>query len=711
MSSWKTELHISLAALELLSGLAKVKLHIQDTLECRRAVKWICDYISYQCSRPAPNHSRDLHTMIVAAYLCLSVWIIQHHYLLDDKECLHCVLEVVELGISGSKSQNKMSEPKIYKHDKEQKPASLRVREAAESVRGYIMDNLGYFPPPCGAEAVCSLLNEDSLLRYAKGKYANDKSGSFNYFVLENKVLLAVLEQPLGSNQDPLPTVTSILRGHSGRHAWTMQLKHLSRNQKAYLSDPGRPMPVNDMGTHYEVTSRNFPEIVDNAPVTKADQSIPSLASIETDQQRQEHEKLLKLIEEQADQERHVREVTLDEITNQEYPDPRTEVKSPKPCQDFHPTRLLLSHLGYLSLDALKVLPYSKLNCLHLELLDGIPSRDSDTVFIFYVKAGQKTANRILGNVESVDNVQPEFMEFLKSVGWPVEISKHCGWTGHISTSWKTEHSDAGLSHTDDGLYSADITNHGGGLYNGDRQVLYYADVMCEIAFVVPSLQAPRQPGRRHSSEDVSAVSATKEKPLEVTLKSSKSPRHLSLDLASSDIQTNLLPSPGSPSGNSSRLKRFPTRQSLLTGPETKVLVVWLEDYDDHETFPLTDLLAETSTGIEYLLMSSSSLNKVLDKEIIIIFIHPLTSGLYRIHVEGKTHMAIPLVDGMVVSRRSLGTLVRQTAINTCCRKRLENDLHTPPHVRRKHKIQDMVNKYRKRMTESEFYTTLFMQK
>ena len=43
--------------------------------------------------------------MIVAAFHCLTVWLVSHDYLLRDKECLHCVLEVVELGISGSKSQ------------------------------------------------------------------------------------------------------------------------------------------------------------------------------------------------------------------------------------------------------------------------------------------------------------------------------------------------------------------------------------------------------------------------------------------------------------------------------------------------------------------------------------------------------------------------------------------------------------------------------
>ena len=43
--------------------------------------------------------------MIVAAFHCLTLWLVEHDYLMLDKECLHCILEVVELGISGSKSQ------------------------------------------------------------------------------------------------------------------------------------------------------------------------------------------------------------------------------------------------------------------------------------------------------------------------------------------------------------------------------------------------------------------------------------------------------------------------------------------------------------------------------------------------------------------------------------------------------------------------------
>ena len=75
-----------------------------DPLECRRAVKWICDFIIHQCNRPPPSHSKDLHSSIVAAFQCVTSWLTSHPYLLDDKESLSTVLEVVEYGISGTKS-------------------------------------------------------------------------------------------------------------------------------------------------------------------------------------------------------------------------------------------------------------------------------------------------------------------------------------------------------------------------------------------------------------------------------------------------------------------------------------------------------------------------------------------------------------------------------------------------------------------------------
>jgi hypothetical protein len=53
---------------------------------------------------------------------------------------LATVLEVVELGISGSKSQTRASDPPILKDDKSPLPASRRVRDAAESLLNLVLE-------------------------------------------------------------------------------------------------------------------------------------------------------------------------------------------------------------------------------------------------------------------------------------------------------------------------------------------------------------------------------------------------------------------------------------------------------------------------------------------------------------------------------------------------------------------------------------------
>jgi hypothetical protein len=53
-------------------------------------------------------------------------------------------MEVVELGISGSKSKNKASDDPVYKDDKPLLPASRRVRDAAESLLTVILEQVLY---------------------------------------------------------------------------------------------------------------------------------------------------------------------------------------------------------------------------------------------------------------------------------------------------------------------------------------------------------------------------------------------------------------------------------------------------------------------------------------------------------------------------------------------------------------------------------------
>jgi hypothetical protein len=167
ISSWKSELNTSLAALELLGGLARIQMPDQDPLESKRAVKWLCDYIVTQISRPPTAHSKDLHSTIVAAFKTLKLWLLGHPHLLKDKECVATVMEVAEQGISGSKSRARPSDEAVTKERKASSPASRRVRDAAEDLLGCILEQVEYFPSSCGAESLSTLLDEVSLLQHS----------------------------------------------------------------------------------------------------------------------------------------------------------------------------------------------------------------------------------------------------------------------------------------------------------------------------------------------------------------------------------------------------------------------------------------------------------------------------------------------------------------------------------------------------------------
>lgn len=169
----------------------------------------------------------------------------------------------------------------------------------------------------------------------------------------------------------------------------------------------------------------------------------------------------------------------------------------------------------------------------------------------------------------------------------------------------------------------------------------------------------------------------------------------MSLDLDKNPMTSSL--------NSGSAVRRSGARHSPHPQANAKIMVVWLESYEDHLRFPIADLLPYTNTGLET--------TTVRPGDCFIIFLHWLNSGLLRVHLQGpsgRMNLATPLVDGMVVSRRTLGPLIRQTAINMSRRKRLDSDTYQPPHVRRRLKVQDIVNKYKREMTEPELLTYLF---
>ncbi|KAF4523460.1 hypothetical protein B566_EDAN008869 [Ephemera danica] len=599
---------------------------IKNALECKRAVKWLCDYISYQCSRPPQCHSKDLHSSIVAAFHCAATWLAEHPYLLRDKEGLTTVLEV-----------GKPGEPVKMKDEKDLKPASMRVRDAAEALLTVILEQVGYFPSPCGPESLSSLLDESALLRHCNSWPGGDVGTEaaidrFRYFVLENNTLLALLEEPLGNDQDPQPTVTVLIRGPFGRHAWTLQLRHLPRHKsgtgtKPHASNPGRPVPMNEEAVRPEHKPKYFPDSVERIPKCKVDSSIPPLEAVYNDEQsREDHVRLNWFL----DQQRVLEEAAAARLAPRgpaSMGDPEDECTPPPVRQDLQTARLFLSHFGFLSAASVKdaletsVPPLAVMDtgisgfCTDLDSLDNMSSRTCDTVHIFYVRSRQKTVEEIL---------EPE----------PEE--------------------------------------HGGALYNGDQKVLYWSDVSAELAFVVPTLKS------RHSCDTVAMFDYPQGRPVSTvgnlpTLQhqQERPSRTLSLDLGER----------GGPG-------------AALAGN------VGAQGRDE--------LLRVTNTGLETVPPLRQE-----RQDVFVVCLHALQSGLLRVRLHGPTgrstsSLATPLVDGMVVSRRVLGNMVRQTALNLCRRRRLDNDVHHPPHVRRRLKIQELVQKYRAQMSQPQLYTHMF---
>ncbi|XP_018579922.1 ral GTPase-activating protein subunit beta isoform X2 [Anoplophora glabripennis] len=684
ISSWKTDLNVSLAALELLSGLARIHIKGSDAMECKRAVKWLCDYIVYQCSRPPPAHSKDLHSTIVAAFQCCSVWLLEHPYLLRDKDCLTTVLEVAELGVSGTKSVGKPGEPVKMKEEKELKPASLRVRDAAENLLTLILEQVAYFPSECGPESISSLLDEVSLLKHCNSWLTgrNDQSAAverFRYFVTEGSVMLALLEEPLGNDQDPQPTVTLLIRGPFGRHAWTMQLRHLPRHRsgtKYHAHNACRPVVMQDTPVRSQVKQKYFPDSVDRVIQCKVDQSIPSLESVLSQDETisKETEMLSQLMGRQTAVELNIAQLQSSTVLE--------ECTPPPACHDFQTARLFLSHFGLLSLDDSEEENGSTLSaidssatefCRDLSLLDNMSPRTCDTVHIFYVRSQQTQAQDIVSNILNQGSISSYFWEFIHSLGWPVEVNKHPGWTGHTSTSWKVV------------TGAEQSTTPKQKLYDGSSHVLYWADACSEIAFVVPSQIKSSESQMDQPSFNTSSLSSWNDKSWG---DSNRDKRTLSLDLEKQPVPP----------------KRAGHRSNIHPHTNTKIMVVWLESFEDHLNLPIGDLLNCMNTGLERGAVPKTS-------DVLVIYLHLLSTGLLRIHLQGPTGrvgLASPLVDGMVVSRRALGPLVRYTALNMARRRRLDSDSYQPPHVRRRLKIQEIVQKYKREMSKPELLTYLF---
>lgn len=407
-----------------------------------------------------------------------------------------------------------------------------------------------------------------------------------------------------------------LIRGPFGRHAWTMQLRHLPRSKsgtKYHAANPGRPVPMNDTPVRQEVDQKFFPDGVDRVTACVADYSIPTLDAIIQKIGNDSTKKLFQLLESQTVYEKLAwaeTESSVDSLGHAQ------ESVPPSVCHEFQAARLFLSHFGFLSIDndaakrqgdstplpLLTVLDTKKVGfSSDLMLLDKLSPRTNDTLHIFYVKAGQSTVQEIIDNMseENVSTLDQHFWQISMSLGWPVTVSEHAGWTGFLNNSWRIKLLNQSPKHT-----QTTATNEM--KFNGEKRVLYWADAGAEIAFVIPtkwnkceecltdgsclsiasssSTDSDKSQQVHPASYERSASVLPNTGPNKIPI--GQKPRTLSLELDKTKTQQQTTGGSADPIPPSRR-RAGTTKPPLLGQIGAKILLVWLESFEDHLTFPI----------------------------------------------------------------------------------------------------------------------------
>jgi hypothetical protein len=400
---------------------------------------------------------------------------------------------------------------------------------------------------------------------------------------------------------------------------------------------------------------------------------------------------------------------------------PPQPLEPPHRSEDVIDTgRLFLNHLGLLGIETVQPAQAGQKPSLAmldssgpgfkqaLGGLDRLPTRFCNTVFLLYCREGSCRPEEILAQQSPASGRPPEFTEFVQGLGWMVDPLGHAGFAGKM----RPERSDES-SHLHQ--FAAQIPR---------LPFPYFADSMTEMAFVQPVLQSSVS----HSSASLRSVESSDsgQDTASYVSKSSLPPPAVEREPLSSQSSLPFLHhSATQPGGEGERFHTLPARGKTTSGSRTDihssdtprkksavpqdcaVVVVWLERFEDHASFPLEAL----SSALHGASFSGGSRVAQQRRVLPCIFLHLLPSGLCQVSTTAPRpeSLAGPLLEGMVVSRRALSRLVRLTAANMCGRHRLDNEGYCPPHVKRKRKIEEMAAAFSLPTPVPDFYCRLLV--
>ncbi|KAI9093828.1 hypothetical protein DFS34DRAFT_665968 [Phlyctochytrium arcticum] len=357
--------------------------------------------------------------------------------------------------------------------------------------------------------------------------------------------------------------------------------------------------------------------------------------------------------------------------------------------------RLFLGHLGFLTPETQsKLWPLQMSDALLKDLhrVDVLPERDCMGFAVLFCRSGDESLDTILQH----RTVSRDFDEFMHCIGWPIDVASHNGFRGNLDPSFCDTAPYYASRHLEAIFHSPYYIRDQ--VFAKSHPAAPVSSSLLTPAFpsVTPSafLSAPSTLSRsEHIPNPPNGITRP--------LLENPRPRPISsygmfppaLPFSESSALTQ---SPTSMSPNHSQ-HRTSARARFFShiANEDLVHIIWIEDLHKFNSIPgkLGRYAAQLS-----------------------IFVHPLphTPGLYFIRILGNPQMMDdqmnigPLVDGMIVSRHSLGLLVRTTAISAHkhCRT-LKGTSRRPTMTRRSH-IEDVCNKHKMSLSIGRFYADIF---
>ncbi|ORX50508.1 hypothetical protein DM01DRAFT_1375846 [Hesseltinella vesiculosa] len=318
--------------------------------------------------------------------------------------------------------------------------------------------------------------------------------------------------------------------------------------------------------------------------------------------------------------------------------------------------RLLLCEIGYLlPQNRYRITPLRLTDTFfnEIEALDQLNDRECISISAYFASSGDASW---IDLVETPPPLAPAFLQLLNCIGWPVDLHRHNDFKGKLESSVC-------------------------------QTAPYFADRNVEFIVHVPYFLSLPATATSPDTATASPLSSIGSAPLCSTAS------HPDWTAKNTTI---------------SMIHEHVTNDDY-------VCVIWVEN------------LANYANLAKRIKASSATSNLM-----VYLFIHPLpntSNGLYWIRILvppfGNTPSSImasqrlqenalifgPLVDGMVVGRHALGSMIRNTAISAHQACRVVTETYTRPYVIRKQYIDELAARHRIKLSLSEFYTEIFSEK